>query len=211
MDSLILTIRSQLYTLFTDGLFVVESRRRALEISEMGTEHNLRSLVLRCLTAQLDDRPTLQDIVNEMEDWREREERKKRIARTDKPTLKILVLGKWGAGKSCLTLKYTDPGFPRNTEDRPLSTKGSLRMMSSVIINRVNFRLAAHDTGGQEKYLCIVPSMLRNTDGVLIAIDLSDRDSLNYVQSYIELSRTHAGNDVQIILVGTKVDLERER
>lgn len=64
---------------------------------------------------------------------------------------------------------------------------------------------------GQERFRSIVKSYYRGTAGAFLCYSVTSRASFNSLSSWLTDIRALSGNDVTIVLVGTKTDLDRER
>ena len=67
------------------------------------------------------------------------------------------------------------------------------------------------DTAGQERYRAITSAYYRGASGALLVYDLTKQSSFDSIPRWLEELRTHAGNDVTVMLVGNKSDLRHAR
>ena len=67
------------------------------------------------------------------------------------------------------------------------------------------------DTAGQERFKTITYSFYRQAQGVLIAFDVTNRESFESVKNWIDSIDTHAKPNIQKVLIGNKIDLVEER
>lgn len=68
------------------------------------------------------------------------------------------------------------------------------------------------DTAGTERFKTITPIFYKNCDGVLLVFDISDKRSFETVNFWIEeLNNNSNVDNVEIVLVGNKCDLESKR
>ena len=122
----------------------------------------------------------------------------------DENTLKILLLGDSGVGKTCLMIKFTDKKFNENNS----STIG-LEIKNKIIqIDDKQIKLNILDTAGQEKYRSITKNFIRNADGIIFVFDLSDKDSFKNIKDWL-ITTDEVKNNFQKILVGNKLDLSK--
>lgn len=117
---------------------------------------------------------------------------------------KILVLGDSKVGKSCLILRYTEDQF---SEDF-LTTIGVDFKVKNINIENQDYKLQIWDTAGQEQFRSITQSFYRNSHGVLVVFDLSDRESFESVPTWINSVVQSCESPINIILVGNKCDLD---
>ena len=67
------------------------------------------------------------------------------------------------------------------------------------------------DTAGQERFKTITYSFYRQAQGVLIAFDVTNRESFENVKNWIDSIDNHAKPNIQKVLIGNKIDLVDER
>ena len=70
--------------------------------------------------------------------------------------------------------------------------------------------LTLRDTCGQEQYKSLASQYYRETHGALIVYDITNRDSFEYLQEWIDDVSMYCPQGVKVVLVGNKVDLENE-
>ncbi|ELP85243.1 Ras family protein, partial [Entamoeba invadens IP1] len=63
---------------------------------------------------------------------------------------------------------------------------------------------------GQEQYKSLASQYYRETQGALIVYDITNRDSFDYLQEWIDDVSMYCPQGVKIVLVGNKVDLENQ-
>lgn len=68
------------------------------------------------------------------------------------------------------------------------------------------------DTAGQEQYKALTKNFYRNSDGVIIVYDVSNKSTFEKVQEWIQsiTDFTDSEKVIQRILVGNKIDLPRQ-
>ena len=116
--------------------------------------------------------------------------------------LKILLLGDSGSGKTSFLNKYINNEFKEESE----LTIGV--DYSSRIIN--NTKIEIWDTAGQEVFRSITTSYFRGSNGVLIFMDLTNIDSINNIEYWINTYIYKSGNNKKsILLLGNKSDSTR--
>eukprot|EP00071_Canis_lupus_P004217 XP_005617019.1 ras-related protein Rab-18 isoform X1 [Canis lupus familiaris] len=99
-------------------------------------------------------------------------------------TLKILIIGESGVGKSSLLLRFTDDTF-----DPELA--------------------ATIGTAGQERFRTLTPSYYRGAPGVILVYDVTRRDTFVKLDNWLnELETYCTRNDIVNMLVGNKIDKE---
>jgi small GTP-binding protein len=72
-------------------------------------------------------------------------------------------------------------------------------------------RLQLWDTAGQERFRSLIPSYIRDSTVAVVVYDITNANSFNQTNKWIDDVRTERGNDVIIMLVGNKTDLADKR
>uniref|UniRef100_A0A672YQV4 Ras-related protein Rab-18-B-like n=1 Tax=Sphaeramia orbicularis TaxID=375764 RepID=A0A672YQV4_9TELE len=94
-------------------------------------------------------------------------------------TLKLLIIGESGVGKSSLLLRFTDDTFDPDQSD----------------------------TAGQERFRTLTPSYYRGAQGVILVYDVTKRDTFTKLENWLnELETYTTRNDIVKMLVGNKID-----
>ncbi|XP_050541402.1 ras-related protein Rab-18-like [Daktulosphaira vitifoliae] len=122
-------------------------------------------------------------------------------------TLKILLIGQSGVGKSCLLCRFTDDTF--NEENSV--TIGVDFKMKKITVDNNNIKLALWDTAGQERFRTLTPNYYRDGQGAILVYDVSNRDSFTCLETWInELNKYSTKSNVIKMIVGNKIDQERK-
>jgi len=126
---------------------------------------------------------------------------------------KILIVGDTSVGKSCLLYRYCDETF----SEEFLSTVGvdfkykhiKLKNLktSHGPVDELKVKLQIWDTAGQERFKSITASYYRGAASVILAFDVTDPATFSKVQKWLKDVRHFSGEDVDIVLVGTKCDM----
>uniref|UniRef100_A0A6B2LIL0 Uncharacterized protein n=1 Tax=Arcella intermedia TaxID=1963864 RepID=A0A6B2LIL0_9EUKA len=74
-----------------------------------------------------------------------------------------------------------------------------------------NVRLQIWDTCGQESFKAITRTYYRGAQGVLLVYDVTRRETFAYLEGWISECTDNADDNVTILLVGNKADLEGQR
>jgi len=119
--------------------------------------------------------------------------------------LKIVIVGEANIGKSSLLLKYVDDDFREG-----LVTINEDFKQKTIKIDGREVLLHICDTVGQEKFRAVTSSYYRGTHGVIVAYDISKKDTINNVKVWLDEVEKKNTDDFAKILCGTKVDLKRE-
>ena len=126
----------------------------------------------------------------------------------------FMLLGDTCVGKTCLIQNFAKEKFDLNT----ISTIGHDFKNKNIEIKKngekKSFVLKIWDTAGQERFKskCLMP--LKNSLGVMLVYDITNKKTFEDVKDWIDLiseNITSNNNHFTIILVGNKTDLEDDR
>ncbi|EFX68330.1 hypothetical protein DAPPUDRAFT_301483 [Daphnia pulex] len=121
-------------------------------------------------------------------------------------TLKILITGESGVGKSSLLLRFTDDTF----DNEQAATIGVDFKVKLINIDGNNVKLAIWDTAGQERFRTLTPSYYRNAQGAILVYDVCSRQSFSRLDAWFDELETYATNtNIVKMLIGNKIDKER--
>ncbi|KAJ5070765.1 ras-related protein rabd2c [Anaeramoeba ignava] len=116
---------------------------------------------------------------------------------------KISFLGDSGVGKSSLIYRYSDGTFI----DSFISTIGIDFKIKKIETNGKIFKLQLWDLTGNERFRLIPRSFYRGAHGIMLLYDVTNQDSFDNLKNWIQSIQEKAPENVNIILVGTKIDL----
>lgn len=119
---------------------------------------------------------------------------------------KFILVGDSGVGKSSMLYRFTEDKFDAEHN----VTIGVEFGMKMIKINDRNIKLQIWDTAGQETFRSITRSYYREAAGVILCYDVTNRKSFNDIIGWLEDIRK-TSDVANIILVGTKTDLENKR
>ena len=122
-------------------------------------------------------------------------------------TLKILIVGDSGVGKTNFILRFLNNEFNQNY----MSTAGIDLKSGSIIIKNKKIRIQIWDTAGQEKYKAITKNLFLKVMGALIVYDITNENSFYNLQSWVSMVKEECGKHMQIVIVGNKSDLDSKR
>jgi len=88
---------------------------------------------------------------------------------TQNVTVKCVMVGDSGVGKSALALSFVKGYVPRNIT----STIGTSFLVQNVYVGKHKIPIEIWDTAGQERYRCLTRLYYRDANVVLIMFDLS--------------------------------------
>ena len=123
-------------------------------------------------------------------------------------TLKILIIGDSGVGKSSLLLRFTDDKFDPDQS----ATIGVDFKVKAISIDGNLVKLAIWDTAGQERFRTLTPSYYRGAQGVIFVYDCTRRDSFTHLTTWLTEVDTYATKPgIVKMLVGNKIDKDQRQ
>jgi small GTP-binding protein len=134
-------------------------------------------------------------------------------------TIKLILVGDSGTGKSCMLYRYISNGFSEDFQSTIGVEFGKKHVyLKDVDINeryRENYvKVQIWDTAGQERFRSITTAYYRGTAAVIAVYDVSNLNSFLNIKEWIEryFSRTIEKERKYTILaiVGNKIDKTRE-
>lgn len=122
--------------------------------------------------------------------------------------VKLIIVGDSCAGKSTLMYRFLYNKFVHTIESTIC-----VEFASKIIeVNSEMMKLQIWDTGGQEKYHSITRSYFRGAAACILVYDITSHFSFENNKRWIRTVREMSSCEhTQIILVGTKNDLEDKR
>lgn len=124
------------------------------------------------------------------------------------PAYKVVLLGDSSVGKTSLVHRFTTDCFEphlANTIGAAFISK-EYKCPNSPDSRTVKFEI--WDTAGQERYKSLTPMYYRNAKTALVCFDMSSTDSFERAKYWIEQLSLLGPPDINIKVVGNKMDLE---
>ena len=121
----------------------------------------------------------------------------------------IVLVGDSTVGKTSLLLEYTNGAY----SEENLATVGLDFITKDEIINEKTIRVKIWDTASQERYKSLTQGFFRLSNGAIIVFDVSNNDSFVNLKYWLSALRTFfnsSQNVFNVIIVGNKIDKERE-
>ncbi|VDK79421.1 unnamed protein product [Onchocerca ochengi] len=119
-------------------------------------------------------------------------------------TLKILIIGESGVGKSSLMLRFVDDTF----DPEIAATIGVDFRVTSMMVDNNRVKLAIWDTAGQERFRTLTPSYYRGAQGVICVYDVSNRQTFERLGHWMnEVDTYSTKTDAVKMLIGNKIDI----
>lgn len=117
--------------------------------------------------------------------------------------MKIILIGDTGVGKTHLVHQYVKRVIPKTVSP----TIGVEFATKLIKINNEEIKAQFWDTGGQERYRSITSQHYRKAAGALIVYDITKEQSYDNVSKWVEELKYQAEPDIQITMIGNKLDL----
>jgi len=120
---------------------------------------------------------------------------------------KYIIIGDTGVGKTALLFQFTEGRF-QAVHDLTIGVEFGAKTVS---IDNKQIKLQIWDTAGQESFRSITRSYYREAAVALLVFDVTRRDTFNHLKQWLEETRQNANSQIEIILVGNKVDLKNRQ
>ena len=161
----------------------------------------MRNNLNQTLNLNTDD-PEL-DIVDDKEDFIAKSQMD--IKNLEVFEFKIILVGDPGVGKTSIMTKFVSNEF-QNTY---LSTIGvEFKSKEIHINNNTCARLKIWDTCGQEKFRAITRQYFKNSEGVFVVFDLTNKETIKKLDIWMKDIKDNIDNDYFIFLMGNKSDIK---
>ena len=125
------------------------------------------------------------------------------MSNNDIPSIKLILLGDSGVGKSSIIKRFLEDKFDPNMA----VTFGSNFLEKIMTIKERKVKLEVWDTAGQEEFRSVTKIFIKNSKIVILVYDVTVKqnfESLNYWYDFIQ---KEIGQDIIFGLAGNKTDL----
>ncbi|RXK41030.1 GTP-binding protein ryh1 [Tremella mesenterica] len=120
---------------------------------------------------------------------------------------KLVFLGEQSVGKTSLITRFMYDTFDNTYQ----ATIGIDFLSKTMYLEDRTVRLQLWDTGNQERFRSLIPSYIRDSSVAVIVYDITNRTSFLNTSKWVDDVRNERGQDVIIVLVGNKTDLNDKR
>ncbi|UOH85146.1 hypothetical protein LQV05_001965 [Cryptococcus neoformans] len=134
---------------------------------------------------------------------------------------KLVFLGEQSVGKTSLITRFMYDTFDNTYQ----ATIGKQSIATPQLINRYRLLVEDHVSGGPygttatlgklqlsiERFRSLIPSYIRDSSVAVIVYDITNRTSFQNTSKWVDDVRNERGQDVIIVLVGNKTDLNDKR
>ena len=120
---------------------------------------------------------------------------------------KVVIAGQKDVGKTSLLRRYATGKFDTST----LSTIGVDFETKKIIVDDVEILLNLWDFAGEPKFRVLFPSYVSGASGALILYDITSKDSLYDLESWMKVIDNVESPPRTRLLIEHKIDLEDQR
>ena len=120
---------------------------------------------------------------------------------------KIILIGDSSVGKTNIFTKYLHDEFDPDSK----ATVGVEFGTKNFKIEDYIIKVQIWDTAGQERYRSITNAYYKGVKGSLIVYDITNKESFDHIEQWLSELKTHGEENISIILLGNKSDLESNR
>lgn len=120
---------------------------------------------------------------------------------------KLVSLGEQSVGKTSLITRFMYDNFDNTYQ----ATIGIDFLVKTISLRGRSVRLQLWDTAGQERFRSLIPCYIRESEIALVVYDVTSAESFEQTSKWITDVKAERGEEVLIMLVGNKTDLEEKR
>ena len=121
---------------------------------------------------------------------------------------KIVLVGDSGVGKTNLLTRFSKNEFSLESK-----TTIGVEFATKTITTETGHVIKAQiwDTAGQDRYRAIASSYYKGAAGALVVYDITKPQSFENVDKWLKEVREHGAENMVLMLIGNKSDLEKDR
>lgn len=126
------------------------------------------------------------------------------VPKLHRPTVKVILVGPSGVGKTSLIGAYFKQPFDIQTDPTvaPAYSCADVKRKDGLTVN-----LQIWDTAGQERFYSVSKLFFRDADVAFVCFEVGDQKSIDDISNWISRVKEEVAL-CKIILVGTKIDLQ---
>lgn len=121
--------------------------------------------------------------------------------------LKIVILGSASVGKTSIINRYCNGSFQEDT----IATVGAGFFTHTVMLDETEVTLMIWDTAGEERFRSVAPSLLRGASGLILAYDVTSKESFDdldiYIEMFLDTVNVNIDRELPVLLLANKCDL----
>jgi small GTP-binding protein len=126
------------------------------------------------------------------------------------PTYSVVLLGDSQVGKTQILNQKSNFQFNEEYEVTMDVVFNNVEAQIKQDDSYQNIKLTVFDTPGQEKYKTIIHDYVKQAQAVVFVYDITNKESFNNIQTWMNLAQTKATKEAVYFLVGNKIDKEDE-
>ena len=123
----------------------------------------------------------------------------------DLEKINLLIIGDQAVGKTSLLIRFTEDQFNNNM----IGTAGIDLKRKIVKIEEKNYKVIIYDTAGQERFQKLTKNFYQGSKGIILVYNVTEKKSFQNLQNWMDTISQNADNGVEILILGNKIDLER--
>ena len=120
---------------------------------------------------------------------------------------KLILIGDSGVGKTNILGRYIKDEFSNSSKP----TVGVEFYSKPITFNNNKIKLQIWDTAGQERYRSVTRAYYKGSKGAFVVYDITNKNSFENVDKWIGDLKENGDDNVCIVLIGNKNDLENDR
>ena len=122
-------------------------------------------------------------------------------------SFKLILVGDSAVGKSCLSIRAT-----KDTYESVYSPTIGFEFLTLFLnVEDKKIKLQIWDTCGQEVYRSLITGFYHNSSLAILVYAIDDDNTFSHLDSWINEIRENGNPEINIFLIGNKVDLEDKR
>ena len=122
-------------------------------------------------------------------------------------SIKYIIIGDSGVGKSNILLRYSKDKFDPNHR----ATLGIEFVNKRINFKGTNYTIQIWDTAGQEDYKSITRGYYKSSACAFIVYDITKLITFKNIENWIKDCLNLSPKNIQLVLIGNKSDLEENR
>ena len=124
----------------------------------------------------------------------------------DENRIELMLVGETDVGKTSIFEKFLHNEFPEKIN----SSVGVDFESKQFKYKKIEYNIDLYDAAGQERFRDIITGFFKKIQGFFIVFDLTNQNSFNSIQAWLEIIKDKAPS-AYIIFLGNKVDLKEKR